>query len=122
MAKTLWKDTGSPKKSMPLAATGSLFRAPTILRDERGKASAFVGFALGRRKTSRQTHLNVVDDVVRKHQAVVYEMKTAAAPETHIANRRAFLDSGGLRKGSVCESQGRPATGKLHAQVLGEAL
>jgi len=38
----------------------------------------------------------VVDEVVRMHQAVVYEMKTAAAPEKHMANNKNERPSGGL--------------------------
>ena len=37
--------------------------------------------------------------VVRTHQAVVYEMNTAAAPENAIAKRRKLLLSGGLWDG-----------------------
>ena len=40
----------------------------------------------------------MVDEVVRRHQAVVYEIKTAAAPETQIAKSSTFLDSGGLKE------------------------
>jgi hypothetical protein len=35
------------------------------------------------------------------HQAVVYEMKTAAAPEKHIANNKKDRPSGGLRAGQT---------------------
>lgn len=40
--------------------------------------------------------LYVVLLVTRTHQAVVYEMPTAAAPEKAMANRRKLRDSGGL--------------------------
>lgn len=39
----------------------------------------------------------MVDDVVRMHQAVVYEMKTAAAPEKHMANNKNERPSAGLQ-------------------------
>jgi hypothetical protein len=70
MADTLPTVTASPKKIMPLAATGSLFKAPTMLY--------------------------VVLLVARMHQAVVYEMKTAAAPEMTIAKMRKLRVSSGL--------------------------
>jgi hypothetical protein len=55
MADTLPKVTGAEKKTRPLIAIGSLFRAPTIEY--------------------------VVEDVTRMHQAEQYEMKIAARPE-----------------------------------------
>ena len=64
--------TGSPKKIMPDAATGSLFNAPTMLY--------------------------VVLLVARIHQAVVNEMPTAAAPENAIAKSKKLLVSGGLER------------------------
>ena len=61
--------TASPKKTMPESAKGSLFRAPTMLY--------------------------VVELVARMHQAVVYEMKTAHAPEKIMAENNDWRVSGG---------------------------
>lgn len=94
MAITLWNVTGSPKKIMPDAATGSLLSAPTILLGKRVVSWSDYEQYTGNPKSN--THLKVVEEVVRKHHAVVYEMKTAAAPETQIAVRSTFFDSGGL--------------------------
>jgi hypothetical protein len=55
MAETLPKVTGAEKKTRPLIAIGSLFRAPTIEY--------------------------VVEEVTRIHQAEQYEIKIAARPE-----------------------------------------
>lgn len=74
--------TGSPKKIMPLAATGSLLRAPTIEY--------------------------VVEEVVLTHQAVVYEMKTAAAPEKAIAAKRKLRPSfGKFRVNEFCDQSSK---------------
>ncbi|CAG8532459.1 4217_t:CDS:2 [Acaulospora colombiana] len=78
------KLTGSPKKTIPDAATGSLFSAPTILPE------------------------NVVLVVTRMHQAVEYEIQTAAAPENAMAvsktvGPRPILDE----EGKDCEQWNR---------------
>lgn len=81
----------SPKNSIPDAATGSLFNAPTIL----GSASLVT-----RQNTLNDatTDLYVVLLVVRTHHAVVYDMPTAAAPENEIANSSTCRVSSGLNE------------------------
>jgi hypothetical protein len=59
MAETLGNVMGASKKIRPLRATGSLLRAPTIEY--------------------------VVEDVIRTHQADVYEIKTEDKPEKIMA-------------------------------------
>lgn len=71
--------TGSPKKIMPDAATGSLFNAPTMLND----MSIEPELVTVRENAS---YLYVVLLVTRIHHAVVYEIPTAAAPENAMAN------------------------------------
>ena len=89
MADTLPTVTASPKNSIPDAATGSLFSAPTMLA-----ASSSDSFHRGH---DADTHLYVVLLVVRTHHAVVYEIPTAAAPENAMANKRKLRVSSGLR-------------------------
>ena len=60
------------------------------------------------------TNENVVELVVRTHQAVVYEIKTAAAPEIHIADSRVDLDSAGLRSDQSVE---KSRVGSLQTRV-----
>jgi hypothetical protein len=87
-------DTASPKNIIPDAATGSLFKAPTIL-PRRKKALTF-SFVNPHSNNNRKVHLYVVLLVVLTHHAVVYEMPTAAAPENAIAKSKKLLVSSGL--------------------------
>ena len=64
IAVTDEKVTGSPKKTRPDKAIGNLLRAPTMEY--------------------------VVDEVVRTHQADVYEMPTVVRPETIMLSTTAF--------------------------------
>ena len=70
IAEVLANVTLSPKNIMPLAATGSLFNAPTIEY--------------------------VVLEVVRKHHAVVNDMAKADTPENTIADIIVARTSSGL--------------------------
>lgn len=89
MDETLAKVAGSPKKRMPDAAIGSLLSAPTILcRDELSQPRALGG--------AQPKLTKVVDEVVRTVHAVQYEMKTAAAPENAMSERRDERVSSGL--------------------------
>lgn len=80
--------TASPKNNIPEAATGNLFKAPTMLRlhVRRFNYSEF----------KRDPYLYVVLLVVRTHHAVVYDMPTAAAPENAIAVNKKLRVSAGL--------------------------
>lgn len=77
----------SPKNNIPDAATGSLFSAPIMLRSSVSHSTL---------STIQDTDLYVVLLVVRTHQAVVYDIPTAAAPENAIANRSKYRVSSGL--------------------------
>lgn len=70
MADTFPKVAGSPKKTIPDMAIGSLLSEPTMEY--------------------------VVDEVVRTHQAEAYDMPNADAPEKIIAQMRAWRCSSGL--------------------------
>ena len=69
IADTLPNVTGALKKTKPLTAIGSLFRAPTMEY--------------------------VVEDVTRMHQAEQYDMKIVPRPEYTIPIMRLFLVSRG---------------------------
>ena len=92
MALVLPSVAGSWKKTMPLSASGSLLSAPTIEY--------------------------VVDDVARMHHAVVYEMKTAHAPEKMMAAKSECRVSGGLWE---CKLGGRRIA-SVRSQVAREIL
>lgn len=72
MAETFPVVIGSPKKIIPLAATGNLFNAPTILY--------------------------VVLEVTLTHQADAYEILNADIPENNMAVMSVVRISLGLRK------------------------
>ncbi len=69
IALTLPRVTGVSKKTRPLRAMGSLFKAPTIEY--------------------------VVDEVTRTHQAEVYEIKTEERPEMIIIDMTVLRVAGG---------------------------
>lgn len=79
IAEQLPKVTGASKKTRPLIAMGSLFRAPTIEY--------------------------VVDEVTRTHQAEVYDINTEERPEMTIAVMSGLRVSAGKFLAMLVEDQ-----------------